>query len=501
MTMLEDIVFIENDRLGITFGEDFDSYASLNGSAAAYARTLSGEGVAPGHRVGLVLSNGRPSVVALLAIWHASATVLSIPPAWIRGRSTKTADLLDAFDCQHIISDAPVPSFRGLAHALPSADSRTSRSSHDLAIPHVALIQFTSGTTASPRAVLVTKAALASHVLEIARALELDSRTDRAVSWLPLSHDMGLIGFLMTAMAARVPLRLLSPVAFLRSPRNWLELCAADRATITGAPNFAYELVSRPAVSAALEGSLAALRVCLSGGERVSYDTCRRFLASYEIFGLAPQSLMPVYGMAENILAVAFPRLGSSLEGYDGVASSGIPLAGVEVRITNADGAGRGNVEVRSPWACKQVGLEYPAGGPSTEWRPSGDRGVLVDGKLFVLGRSDGAAVIRGRNICPEEVEAAALGSAERTPPYRAVAVSNEEGDAFDVALAFRGRVTTREQDIAIASARRDIALRLGISVRRVVAIQQRSLPTTSSGKLRRRACRYLFDPVDGETE
>lgn len=255
--------------------DQYASYHELAGLGVGFANALRRVGVELGEPVGLVLANDKSSVVAMLGCWIAGSPVVSIPPA---GRGIG-ADLycegfsavLDQVPCRTVFGPG-----RAQGSLLPtirffdteSFVGRLEASTADplVPIPDQALIQFTSGSTSLPRGVVLQKDTVVGHLDMLYDALELTGH-DPAVSWLPLHHDMGLIGFFMVPLMTRGPLTLMDPLSFIRNPLRWLDECAAEHATITGAPNFGYRLATRALKRSTVRRDLRDIRLCLAGAD------------------------------------------------------------------------------------------------------------------------------------------------------------------------------------------------------------------------------------------
>ncbi len=372
-------------------------------------------------------------------------------------------------------------------------------------------MQFSSGSTVDPKPVALTHAALVAQA-DLLVAATAPGPEDVLVSWLPLYHDMGLIGALLGAMSYPGPLVLVPPEHFLARPALWLRAIARHRGTISAAPSFAYAYVADRVADADLAGlDLSSWRLALDGAEPVSAEAMRRFAARFAPHGFDPGALMPVYGLAEAALAVTFARPGRRLEGRrldpvrlatDGVVvpgdrevvSVGGPVPGVEVELRTEDGReadeGRlGRIFVRGPSLMAGY-LGDPAATAAAlpgGWLDTGDLGFALGGELFVHGRAKDVVVVRGANHAPEEFEAALAGVAGLRPGC-AVAVGfvppGGEGEVL-LLLAERGRGAA-EPDAEVGGAvRRAVLDRTGVAPH-VVLLAPGTLPRTSSGKLRR---------------
>ncbi|HEX9187139.1 MAG TPA: AMP-binding protein, partial [Vicinamibacteria bacterium] len=389
-----------------------------------------------------------------------------------------------------------------------------------------AFIQYTSGSTGQPKGVLLTHDNLLANIRAIGAGLEVRP-TDVGVSWLPLYHDMGLIGAWLTCLHHGLPLTLLSPTAFLARPERWLWAIHQRQATLSAAPNFAYELCARRIPDAALEGlDLSSWRVALNGAEPVSPGTLDRFARRFAPCGFRPEAMMPVYGLAECSVALAFPPVGRAPK-VDRVArepfqregraeeappadatalefvSAGRELAGHEVRLVDDAGADVpervvGRLVFRGPSATSgyyrnpeaTAAITLPGG-----WLDSGDLAYRAGGEIHVCGRKKDLIIKGGRNLVPQEIEEAAAD----VPGIRrgcvvAIGVENPAlgTEALVVVAETRARGEEERQALARSVTER-VAEAVDVPPDTVVLVEPGTVPKTSSGKVRRAATRALY--------
>jgi 1-acyl-sn-glycerol-3-phosphate acyltransferase len=409
--------------------------------------------------------------------------------------------------------------------------SRTSSAAVAVARPaDLALIQYTSGSTGDPKGVALTNENLLANMRAIARALALTPE-DACVSWLPLYHDMGLIGAWLTALHEGLPIAILSPLAFLARPERWLWAIHHRRATTTVAPNFAYDLVARRIRDEAVEGlDLSSLRATLNGSEPVRPETVERFCARYGPHGYRREAMLPVYGLAETAVALTFPPLGRGAR-FDGVdratfegegravpaaaldgalrfVSCGRALEGSEVRLVARDGSGddvpervEGRILFRGRSATQgyfrrpdaTADLVRPDG-----WLDTGDLGYLADGELHVTGRVKDLIIRAGKNLHPREIEEAAESvEGVRRGSVAAFGVADEATGAGGgtgteaVYVVCETRATDAAERERIAAAVKVAVLAgTGTAADRIVLVPPGSIPKTSSGKVARSECR-----------
>jgi acyl-CoA synthetase (AMP-forming)/AMP-acid ligase II len=323
------------------------------------------------------------------------------------------------------------------------------------------------------------------------------------VSWLPLYHDMGLVGALLTALAQPAPLALMKPEEFVARPARWLQAISRCRATISAAPNFAYQLAVERIRDDELEGvDLSSWLLALDGAEPVAASTLSRFYERFRAFGFRREALTPVYGLAEASLAVTFTDPGTAFTArrFDAAAlvereaalevdaaggvelvSSGRPLPGMDVEIASEDGRrlpeGRvGRIRIRGPSVTS-------AGVDADGFLDTGDRGFFWSGELYLCGRSRDLLILRGRNYAPEMIEDA-LAGVPGMRPGAVAAVSHPEGLSL---LVERGPGAVEESEV------RARAIEICGVDPLVVILEPGALPRTSSGKIKRQEAARLF--------
>ena len=384
----------------------------------------------------------------------------------------------------------------------------------------LALMQLTSGSTGSPKAVHITHRNIYSNAEAMFISAKMDpSGNDVMLSWLPCFHDMGMVGFLTVPMYFGVELVKVTPMDFLRDTLLWAKLIDKYGGTMTAAPNFAYALFAKRLRNQATPGQfdLSTLRFALSGAEPVDPADVEDLIEAGKPFGLRPEAIMPAYGMAETTLAVSFSELGDGLvvDEVDAdllaalrravpatkgntrrLASLGPLLQGLEARIVDEDGnvlptRGVGVIELRG----EPVTPGYTTMGgfiPAQDeqgWYDTGDLGYLMDnGHIVVCGRVKDVIIMAGRNIYPTDIERAA-GRVEGVRPGCAVAVRLDAGhsrETFAVAVesnAFEDPVAVRRIEHQVAH---EVVSEVDVRPRNVVVLGPGTIPKTPSGKLRR---------------
>lgn len=537
----------------LTFGE---LYAAAQRCAAELAR----RGVPPGGRVSLMLPTSRAFFVSYAGILLAGAIPVPIYPPFRADRIEEYADrqaailnnagvsMLLTFRRAEIVAKLLKPRVRSLdsvvdaGKLLDAADKAPPpapgalpthlsgarmRKSGD-----IALLQYTSGSTGDPKGVTLTHANLLANIRSIGEALQLSSE-DVGVSWLPLYHDMGLIGAWLSLLHFGTPLVVMSPLAFLTRPERWLWAFHKHRGTIAAAPNFAYELCVRKIADKDIEGlDLSSWRAALNGAEPVNPETLERFEQRFVQYGFRREAQLPVYGLAEASLAVTFPPLdrgprvdlvnreiftaqGRAEPALDDPAaiafvSSGLPVPRHEVRIVDDSGkeiADRteGFLWFRGPSATSgyfnnraATQKLFPAGEPAPgefAWVNSGDRAYRAEGEIFVTGRVKDIIIKGGRNLYPHEVEElAARAQGIRRGCIVAFGLKDVGSGTEKLVVVAESRESEPARRSAItASITEEISAGLGLPPDRVELIPPGSIPKTSSGKLRREETRQLY--------
>ena len=517
------------------------SYGELSRDALRVAKGLADRGLEPGDRVALLLPTGREFFDAFFGTLYAGGVPVPIYPplraSQIEEHLRRQVAILTNAGVAALLTfqrARPVATFlRGEVPSLRSVESVADLyAGEPLATPHrprsehLAFLQYTSGSTGDPKGVRLTHANLLANIRAMGRMLEISS-TDVFVSWLPLYHDMGLIGAWLGSLYYAAPVAIMSPLAFLSRPDRWLWAIHRYHATLSAAPNFAFELCLKRLDPERLEGlDLSSLRMVVNGAEPVSASTVRRFTDAFAPYGFRASAMAPSYGLAEDSVGLTFPppgrppivdrvdrealtRRGEALpagpedpHALEFVAC-GQPLPHHDVRIV--DDAGRelperreGNVQFRGPSATAGY---YRNEAKTRElfdgyWLRTGDLGYVADGDLYLTGRTKDLIIRGGRNVYPQELEeavgdidgvrkgcVAVFGSPDpRTHTERLIVLAETRESEHDARTALERRIVEVSTDV------------LESPPDEVVLAPPRTVLKTSSGKLRRAACRELFE-------
>jgi fatty-acyl-CoA synthase len=512
-------------------------WTRLHDEARTMAAALQARGVAPGDHVALLGPTSRDFVTAIQATWLAGATVVVLPLPMRLGSLdefvAQTRARLRAADATVVVADPALSGFLVpepgdpplvlLPDLVAAAGAPGSYEAPKEDPSALAVLQFTSGSTADPKGVMLPHATICANLDAIAAAARLDPDDDVIAGWLPLYHDMGLIGLLTTAMTTGTDLALAPPQDFLSAPLRWMEWMSEHRATATAGPNFSYALATR-ALRRAPVGSLdlSRWRIALNGAEAVDPGVVEGFVAAGAPHRLEPGAAFPAFGMAESTVAVTFPEPGSGLrtdpvdrrvletdryaapadpasEGTRRCVLLGRPVLGLELRVVDPEtGQVRadrevGELEIKGT----SVTPGYYRRPDATEaafhdgWLRSGDLAYLVGGELVVCGRIKDLIIVGGRNVYPEDVERAVADvEGVRAGNVIAFSVEGRRGKEALVVVA-----ESREDDVstlreAVAGRVTDV---VGLPPEEVILVEPGTLPKTSSGKLQRSLCRSRY--------
>lgn len=510
-------------------------YATLLARALLAAGRLTADGLRPGDRVALVVPEVGQFIEAFFGIQAAGLVpVPLVPPAQagdIATFSRQSRHLLAASRAAAVITTESVAPLIDLSAHSPAPSLVTTETlwsgpalSHpvNVAADAMALLQFTSGSTAAPKGVVLTHANLLTNVAAIAGPGGINvTPADVGVSWLPLYHDMGLIGMLLTAVCSGNDAVIMSPVLFLKRPTAWLEAISTHRGTVSFAPNFAYELCLRrvkPSQIASLD--LSSWRVAGCGAEPIRPDTLQAFTERFASAGFRASAFFPSYGLAEHTLAVTMARNGIVVDRVDAArlgresvavpAQNGSPAVrivgcgsafpGHEVRIvdehdTELPDRHVGRIVAKGPSVMPGY-FENPdasAEALSDGWLDTGDLGYRANGSLFVCGRTKDVIIRQGRKYHPPDLESA-IADIEGFRRSGVVVFGVTRVDEADEVVAVLEARASATSDLVMDSVRRRVRETAGLEIDRIIVAPPGTIPRTTSGKVRRAETRARFE-------
>ncbi len=517
------------------------SFQMLYREAMAIAAGLRRSGCKPGQPVALMLPTGRDFFCAFSGILLAGGISVPIyPPTRLSQLEEHLLRQTSILNNAEVVGLITVPEGTRVARLLKAqvptikhvtTVAEVAGDPGDFRVPLVAaqdtaFLQYTSGSTGNPKGVVLTHANLLANIRAM-RAVTQVTPDDVFVSWLPLYHDMGLIGAWLGALVCGYPLAIMSPLSFLTKPSRWLKAIHMHRGTISAAPNFAYELCASQITDQDLEGvDLSSWRLALNGAEPVSPDTLERFASRFARYGFHKEALLPVYGLAESTVGVAFPPPGrgpvidriqrepfaskgtaipAALDDTDVLrfVCCGAALPGHHIRIVDEQGRAlservEGHLRFKGPSATSEYlrNPEETKRMKQGEWRDSFDLAYLANGEVYITGRTKDLIIRAGRNLYPYELE---------------LTIGNLPGMRKGCVAVFGSRApeTATERLVVIAEtkqrqpAKRDDLRRqimalatdiIGSPPDDIVLAPPHSVLKTSSGKIRRTAMRERFE-------
>jgi len=522
-------------------GEEEISYAAIRRGAAACASRLAGHGLQPGQTVAIMLPTGRDYLFSFFGIMMAGGIPVPLyppaRPAQIEDHLRRHVGILGNCRAAMLIT---VPEAKTVALLLRSQVESLQQvlMPDDLAggdaaftpLPanpgDIAFLQYTSGSTGNPKGVVLTHANLVTNIRGMGEAVQANAN-DVFVSWLPLYHDMGLIGAWFAALYLGFPTVLMSPLTFLSHPSRWLWAIHRHRGTLSGGPNFSYELCLKRIDDAELEGlDLSCWRYAFNGAEPVSPDTLAAFEQRFARFGLSANALQPVYGLAEASVGLTFPapsthyridRIERAAFQNQGVARPAPPedatalevpccgrvIAAHHLRVVDSAGVELADrQEGRLQFKGQSATSGYFRNPEQTQklfagaWLDTGDLAYLADGELYLSGRAKDIIIRGGRNLYPYELEqavgalpgirkgcVAVFGSPDpRTGTERVIVLAETRETAADAREALRRSINERAIDL------------VGLPADDIVLAPPHTVLKTSSGKIRRAASREYYE-------
>jgi len=522
------------------------SYQSLRDKALQIATGLIALGVEPGDRVAIMLPTSCDYFYSFYAILYLRAIPVPIYPpshySQIEDHLKRHINILQNAQVKLLITvEQAKPLSQLLKMQVPSivaiacSEELTNQPSEHVTDPiweshhqsgdDIAFLQYTSGSTGTPKGVALSHVNLLANIRAMGRVVGASSK-DVFVSWLPVYHDMGLIGAWLGSLYHAMPLAIMSPLVFLTRPQRWLWAIHHHGGTLSPAPNFAYELCINKIDDSEIQGlDLSRWRLSWNGAEPVSPTTMRRFSAKFAPYGFHLETMSPVYGLAESSVGLTFPtqvrkpRVEHFLrkpltdqgraELADANADSimelvglGQPLPGHQIRIVDALGQElperqEGELEFKGPSAtqgyyrdsAKTAALYHD------DWLRTGDKAFTFDGELFLTGRIKDIIIRAGRNIYPQELEEAVSQIADvRKGCVAAFACEDKRKGTERLVLVAETHHIDNNRKAKIIAAVNNIALELlDSAVDEVVIAAPHTIPKTSSGKIRRAACKELY--------
>ena len=496
------------------------SYADLHEQAGRMAAALRASGVERGDLVPLCATTSRHFPALWLGMTWLGATPVPLPPrhamASAASYQSRLENIFPHYDC-YICSSAEaqhaqsvITSSRSgcrviLTEDLVSAAEGSPEVAPDRVIvdmDDIAFIQYTSGSTRSPKGIRVTYGNVLANIDGIISHLDISPESDVLISWLPLYHDMGLIGKFLTSVMNQSSLVIMPPHAFVRRPLRFLELIESHQATICSMPNFAYDLISRRLEAGLAKPSLRTMKWFGVGAEPVRPGTLQRFEALARPLGLGDGVLSPCYGLAEATLAVSMerPGVGYRVIDVDGRAhvTCGRLLDGFDLKMD----APSGEMKIRGPSVATTALIDGEVRSIVDEdgFYGTKDTGVLVDGLLVIHGRLDEMFVVNGENRFPYDIEALVRESVEEISRCVCVGVQ-DESDVQRIVLMYERREALTLQDHDRKERIVSIVLKhAGVHLDDVVALPLKSLPQTPSGKMQRVRAKALYPIRHEET-
>lgn len=522
--------------------EEMLTYRDLLIGAEAIARGLIKKGIERGETVAIMLPTGKDFFFTFCGILLAGGVPVPVYPPFrpnqIEEYAARQEEILRNAGAVYLITFQRVEKLARLLRPR-LADLRAvlipktlmvlgADSSASLVLARegdAGLIQYTSGSTGSPKGVLLTHENLLANIRCMKKAMAITAG-DVGVSWLPLYHDMGLIGSWLFSLIHGIPIAILPPFAFLSRPEKWLWTLHRHGGTLSAAPNFAYEICAKKIRDESIEGlDLSRWRIALNGAEPVNPETLRAFSKRFAPYGFRPETHLPVYGMAEASVGLSFPPLGRvprtdkisrdrfqrTREAFPAspseantleFVSCGLALPEHELRIVDDEGQilgerVEGQIEFRGP-SCTSGYYQNAQATASLfhgDWLVPGDLGYKADGELFITGRKKDLIIKGGRNLHPHEIEAVA----GEVPGVRkgcvaAVGIPDPALGTEKLVVVIETR-ETREAGKATLNAmvNERILNAVGVPADLICLVPPGSVPKTSSGKIARSACREAY--------
>jgi len=534
--------FIHEDKEA----EPFFSHAGIERASARFGGALQSLGLKKGDRVALILPDNTDFVFAFLGAIRAGIVPVPIYPPTGLGKLSGYLEntlhivaksgakvLVTSPDIRRILGtvQSHAPALERVADVEGLKALREELKPVKIDLDDVCFLQFTSGSTSRPKGVTLTHRNLAANIHAIMDLGLRGSSADVGVSWLPLYHDMGLIGFVMSALYYVNSVTFLPPLLFLKRPARWLEQISRQRGTVSFGPNFAYALCVKRIKDADIEGlDLSSWRVAGCGAEPIRAENLHAFSEKFAKVGFDGKAFVSCYGMAESTLAISFSKLGAGVvvDKVDGDAlwserkASALPEGDARVApivqcghafedhqigvFADDDGDSArplpersvGELRLKGPsvmrgyWADDELTEQVFAGG----WLRTGDIGYLADGNVHICGRSKEVIIVNGRNYYPQDLEwEASRVDGVRKGNSIAFGTMKPTMDRERVVIVFETSVAEGPaRDKLKTDVRKAVQQGIGLTVDDVVPVDAGVLPKTSSGKLQRAKTRELYE-------
>ncbi len=515
------------------------SWTELHEEAKAMAAILQSRGIVHGDHVAVLGPTTATLVTAFQAVWLCGATLVVLPLpmrlASIEEFATATKARIIRADCAAVLvdpdlapfvevgpEDPPMINYDELAPA-PGRAGVNDFIRPDYHEDDLFVLQFTSGSTSEPKGVMLPNHVVAANLDAISEAAEVDIDTEVMVSWLPLYHDMGLVGFCILPMAEGMNLVLGAPQDFLASPGHWMEWISTYGGTATAGPNFSYVLATRALNRSKETLDLSSMRIFLNGAEPVDPASVEAFIEAGARHGMRPGAVFPAFGMAELAIAGCFPKPMTGLvtdtvdiqllelehravqvaddhENARKIVELGRPVPGLEFRIVDPKSEAvltdrevgelqiRGTSVTTGYYQRPEANADLFADG---DWLRTGDLSYMVDGSMYMCGRIKDVIIVGGRNVYPQDIERH-IGEIDgiRAGNVIAFGVPGRQGKESVVVVA-----ETRAEDLENLShqVHEKTVEAVGLPSRDVVFVRPSTLPKTSSGKLQRALCRQQY--------
>jgi len=511
-------------------------FAQIDEDTRRRAAGLQALGLSKGDRFGLIVIEPEAFILTFLAATRLGAIPVPLYPpmsfANLDAYADRTARILSDAGATVLLASKRLENILwGLVDQVPSCRKLVPVESLDRSNPSPELpeihpddlcfLQYTSGSTSEPKGVMVTHGNLVANTQAMFARLGIDPALHTAVSWLPLYHDMGLIGHVLTPVVATFSAVFIPTMRFIKRPICWLEAISKHHGGVSFAPNFAYALVTKRAKPEDIERlDLSSMRIFGCGAEPIHAETVERFIETFRPAGLDEQAFLPAYGMAEATLAMTLKPQGQRFgvnvvdaeqfqaEGravgpetedtpVDIHVSCGTALPGHEIAVFSEEGERlpdgvEGELCFRGPSVTPGY-LDNPEATAATrrgEWLRTGDLGYVLQGEAYVTGRLKDLIILNGRNVHPQTIEWAAA-EIDGVRKGNVVAFSIPGADSEELVLVLETQAS--DHATLVQEVRARVQREMGLAISEVVCVDNGGLPKTSSGKLQRRKTRQLY--------